>query len=151
MKILDILRPEAIKVPLEASDKRSAIHEMVELLASAGLIDRPADVEQAVWEREQQRTTGIGEGLAIPHGKTTGLDRLVMAIGRPTDPIDFQSMDRKPVQLIVLLISPNDRTHDHIQALGKISRMMSDATFRRTAYAAETSEELFTLLRDRDT
>jgi mannitol/fructose-specific phosphotransferase system IIA component (Ntr-type) len=99
-----------------------------------------------VWEREQQRTTGIGEGLAIPHGKSNCSDQLVMAAGRPKEPIDFQSVDKKPVGLVILLASPPDKTAQHIQALGTISRLwISDPAFREAAFSAESDEELFKL------
>src|SRR5688500_17065929 len=136
MNILDIRSPKAIKVPLDAGDKKTAIDELVDLLASAGLITQPESLRKVVWEREQQRTTGIGEGLAIPHGKANSSKGLVIAIGRPAQPIDFGSIDNKPVKLIVLLASPPEKTSDHIQALGKISRLMADPKFRNAAYAA---------------
>ena len=128
-----------------ATEKRAVIDELVDLLADANLITDPDTLKQVVWEREQQRSTGIGEGLAIPHGKSNCSTELVMAIGRPEKPIDFQSVDGEPVQLVVLLASPPDKTSDHIQALGKISRLMSNPKFRARAYAAETAEELYQL------
>lgn len=145
MNILDILSPRAIKVPLESSDKKGAIDELVDLIAGAGLISEPEALRKVVWEREQQRTTGIGEGLAIPHGKSNSSRSLVVAMGRPAQPIDFGAIDNKPVKLIVLLASPPDRPSDHIQALGKISRMMADPKFRAAAYAAPTAQDLYTL------
>ena len=145
MNITDILSPTAVKLPLIATEKRAVIDELVDLLADANLITDPDTLKQVVWEREQQRSTGIGEGLAIPHGKSNCSTELVMAIGRPEKPIDFQSVDGEPVQLVVLLASPPDKTSDHIQALGKISRLMSNPKFRARAYAAETAEELYQL------
>lgn len=145
MNILDILSPQAIKVPLEAGDKKGAIDELIDLIAAAGLVTHPEALKKIVWEREQQRTTGIGEGLAIPHGKSDSAKRLVIAIGRPAQPIDFGSIDNKPVKLIVLLASPPDKTSDHIQALGKISRLMADPKFRQQAYVAPDAASLFQL------
>jgi len=132
-------------MPLIATEKRAVIDELVDLLDDAGLITQPDTLKQVVWEREQQRSTGIGEGLAIPHGKSNCSTELVMAIGRPEKPIDFQAVDGEPVQLVVLLASPPDKTSDHIQALGKISRLMSNPKFRARAYSAETAEELYQL------
>src|SRR5688572_23084888 len=114
MNILDILSPQAIKVPLQSTDKKAAIDELVDHAASAGLIINADALKKIVWEREQQRTTGIGEGLAIPHGKSNASKKLVIAIGRPAQPIDFGAIDNKPVKLIVLLASPPDKTSDHI-------------------------------------
>jgi len=145
MNLLDILSSSSIKVPLDHVEKKAAIFELVDLLAETGKITKPDELKRIVWEREQQRTTGIGEGLAIPHGKSTTSDTLVMAIGKPAEPIDFDSIDKRPVRLIVLLVSPPEKTADHIQALGKISRMMSDQATRMAAYNAETAEDLFDL------
>jgi len=145
MKILDILSPHAVKVPLVATSKRDAIDELVDSLAAAGLVGDPAALKRVVWERETQRSTGIGEGLAIPHGKCPSMRQLVMAVGRPASPIDFGAIDRKPVRLIVLLASPPDRTSDHIQALGRVSRMMTSAAFREATYAATSAAELYGL------
>lgn len=145
MNILDILSPKAIKVPLNSSDKRGAIEELIELIASAGLVTQPDVLKKVVWDREQQRTTGIGEGLAIPHGKSESARQLVIAMGRPAQPIDFGSIDNKPVKLIVLLASPPDKTSDHIQALGKISRLMADPKFRQQAYVAPDADSLYQL------
>jgi len=161
MNILDILSQDAVKVPLQATDRQGAIFELVDVLAATGaihfeLVDvlaatgaiQDADsLKEVVWEREQQRSTGIGEGLAIPHGKSPCAPKLALAIGRPAEPIDFASVDRQPVKLIILLASPPDKTADHIQALGKISRLMSRPDFRAQAYAAESAEALYELFR----
>ena len=148
MNITDILSPTAVKVPLVSNEKRAAIDELVDLLADGGLIKDPEGLKRVVWEREQQRSTGIGDGLAIPHGKIESSQELVMAIGRPAEPIDFDALDEQPVALIVLLCSPPARTADHIQALGKISRIMSDASFREAAYSASDAETLYRLFKE---
>jgi fructose-specific phosphotransferase system IIA component len=148
MNITDILSPKAVKVPLVSRDKKAAIDELVDLLADTGLIENPDLLKQTVWEREQQRSTGIGDGLAIPHGKSKCAKDLVMAIGRPEEPIEFEALDGRRVELIVLLASPPDRTADHIQALGKLSRLMSDPVFREAAYSAASAEALYQQFRD---
>ena len=148
MNITDILSPAAVKVPLVNTEKRAAIEELVDLLAETGLINDPEGLKRVVWEREQQRSTGIGDGLAIPHGKIESSQELVMAIGLPPEPIDFDALDEQPVELIVLLASPPTRTADHIQALGKISRIMSDPSFRSAAYSATSAETLYQLFRE---
>jgi len=147
MNLLDILPREAIKVPLAATDRHEAIDELIELLAEHDHIRDPQKLKKVVWDREQQRSTGIGEGIAIPHGKSDCSDALVLAIGRPREPIDFNSVDRKPVKLIFLLASPPEKTSDHIQALGKISRIMVQAEFREKAYAAEDADTLYDLIK----
>lgn len=146
MNLSEIVSPACIRVPLTARDKRAAIDELVDGLAHAGKVTDPAALKAAVWARESTRTTGIGHSLAIPHGKSEGIPNLTMAIGKPAEPIDFASIDGKPVRLIVLLASPLDRTNDHIQALAKISRLMNSDEFRNKVYAAGSAQEVYDLL-----
>ncbi|MCA9281525.1 MAG: PTS sugar transporter subunit IIA [Phycisphaeraceae bacterium] len=150
MNLLEIITPECIKVPLESSGKQEVIGELVDLLASTGKVSDPAALKEAVWTRECTRTTGIGHNLAIPHGKSEGVKDLAMAIGRPKQPLDFCSIDNRPVKLIVLLASPIDRTSDHIQALARISRLMTSEEFREKMYEAESAEEVFELLQEQE-
>ncbi|MCA9310962.1 MAG: PTS sugar transporter subunit IIA [Phycisphaerales bacterium] len=151
MNLLDILSPECIKVPLQATDKKGAIDELVDVLAARDLIGDPAALKEAVWARETTRTTGIGYSLAIPHGKCEGIPNLAMAMGKPAEPIDFASIDKKPVKLIVLLASPIDRTSDHIQALAQVSRVMKDEEFRERIYAAESAAEIYEMIQSAET
>lgn len=146
MKLTEILGPECIKVPLESDTKRGVIAELVRMLAEQGLARNADLLLQAVLEREATRTTGIGNGLAIPHGKSDTCDRLVMAIGRPARPIDFESIDGQPVTLVVLLASPPDQTGPHIQALARISRLMSIDSFRASLDAAPDSQAAYEVL-----
>jgi fructose-specific phosphotransferase system IIA component len=143
MRLSEILKPQNIKVPLEAKTKAEAIGELVSLLAANGEISDPKQVLDAVLEREATRTTGIGNGLAIPHGKCNGAPQLSMAIGRPLVPIDFQAIDGRPVSLIWLLTSPPDKTGPHIHALARISRLMTIDKFRQSLAAAKSSQELY--------
>jgi fructose-specific phosphotransferase system IIA component len=146
MNLLEILSRECIKAPLEATDKRGVIDELVEVLVATGRVDNAAALKEAVWTREQTRTTGIGHGLAIPHGKCPGMKALAMAIGKPAEPLDFEAIDSQPVNLVVLLASPPDRTSDHIQALARVSRLMTMEAFREKIYAAKSADEIWQLL-----
>ncbi|MEM8836050.1 MAG: PTS sugar transporter subunit IIA [Planctomycetota bacterium] len=150
MNLLDILTQACVKVPLEASEKRGAIDELVDVLAADGRVADPGALKLAVWTRESTRTTGIGNALAIPHGKSEGVGDLAMAIGKPAEPMEFESIDKKPVRLIVLLASPLDRTSDHIQALARISRLMTIESFRERIYSADSSNEVFGLLQEQE-
>jgi fructose-specific phosphotransferase system IIA component len=143
MRLTEILKPQNIKVPLVSTGKSDAIGELVQLLADNNDITDSKKVLDAVLEREATRTTGIGNGLAIPHGKCTGTDHLVMAIGRPTQPIDFQAIDGRPVNLIWLLTSPPDKTGPHIHALARISRLMTIDRFRQSLNEAQTPQDIF--------
>ena len=150
MNLLEILNPACVKVPLEATDKKGAIDELVDLLAAAGKVQDAGALKEAVWARETTRTTGIGHALAIPHGKCEGVPDLAMAIGKPAEPIDFNSIDNKPVRLVVLLASPLDRTSDHIQALARISRLMTVEEFRNQIYNASSADEIYDLLQQQE-
>jgi nitrogen PTS system EIIA component len=150
MNLLDILNPSCIKFPLESNDKKGVIDELVDVLHEHDMVSKPEALKEAVWTREQTRTTGIGRGLAIPHSKSDSVSRLVIAIGKPAEPIDFASIDNKPVRLVVLLASPPEKTSDHIQALAQISRLMTMDEFRDKAYASESAQELYELLQAKE-
>ena len=146
MRLTEILKPANIKIPLVAVSKNDAISELVQMLASTGAVTDAKKVLEAVLDRESTRTTGIGNGLAIPHGKTTGTSDLVMAIGKPAQPIDFQSIDGRPVTIIWLLSSPPEKTGPHIHALARISRLMTIDKFRQALNAATTAEQMFVII-----
>ena len=146
MQLTDILALDCIKVPLCGCDKRTVVEELVDLLHERGRIADPSAVKQAIWQREQTRTTGIGHGLAIPHGKSAGAEKLVMAIGRPPRPVDYGSIDGRPVGLIFLLASPPDQTGPHIQVLAKISRLMTRADVRAAMLTATDAQTIYDLI-----
>jgi fructose-specific phosphotransferase system IIA component len=146
MILTQILKPDCIVAPPAGQDKNSVITELVDLLDKSGqLLDRDS-VLQAVLAREQARSTGIGSGVAIPHGKCTGISELTMAIGIIKDGLEFDSIDEKPVTIVVLLASPSDRTGPHIQALARISRLMLDAEFKDKLENATSPEEVYELI-----
>ena len=143
MRLSDILKIDHIKVPMQAVNKKDAIAELVKVLADAKEVKDSAVLLNSVLEREATRTTGIGNGLAIPHGKCAGVDHLVVAIGKPAAPIDFESIDKRPVNVIVLLASPPDQTGPHIQALARISRLMNVEAFRQAVRAATSPQQVY--------
>jgi fructose-specific phosphotransferase system IIA component len=146
MILTQILQPGCIAAPLKSKNKDSAIEELINILAAARQIKDAKVALEAVMEREQTRSTGIGSGIAIPHGKCTAVDELVMAVGIAADPIDFASIDNKPVSIIVLLVSPMDKTGPHIQALARISRLLLDEQFKGKLEKASSPEEVYQLI-----
>jgi len=150
MILTQILQPTCVKVPLEGKDKQSVITELVDLLDTNGLLLDKNVVLDAVLAREQTRSTGIGSGIAIPHGKCKAVKELVMAIGVADEPIDFGSVDDKPVTTIFLLVSPVDKTGPHIQALARISRLMLDEQFRQKLEKATSVDEVYELLNNKE-
>lgn len=150
MNLTQILEPASVKVPLDSKDKESAIIELIDLLDSNGLLlDRKSALE-AVLTREKTRSTGIGSGIAIPHGKCKAVKELVMAVGIAAETIDFGSVDGKPVKTILLLVSPTNQTGPHIQALASISRLMLDEQFKEAFEQADSAEQLYELLSSKE-
>ena len=150
MLLTQILQPTCIKVPLEGKDKNSVITELVALLDENGLIQDKETVLDAVFTRERTRSTGIGSGIAIPHGKCSAVRELVMALGIAGDPIDFDSVDKKPVSIVILLVSPADQTGPHIQALARISRLMLDGDFKKALENAQSAQAAYDLMSERE-
>jgi mannitol/fructose-specific phosphotransferase system IIA component (Ntr-type) len=146
MLLTEILTPQRVKVPLASTDRDGAIAELVDLLAVQDKADRDR-ILTAVLDRERIRTTGIGGGIALPHGKCSAVKDLIMAMGKPAAPVDFQSVDGKPVSIIFLLVSPMDKTGPHIQALARISRLLSFDAVRNKLNTAATAEELFAAIK----
>ena len=146
MNLTQILQAASVKVPLESKDKDSAITELVDLLDANKLLSDRNTVLEAVMLREKTRSTGIGSGIAIPHGKCKVVKELTMAIGLAKEPIDFESVDGKPVDIIFLLLSPADQSGPHIQALAKISRLMLDEEFKKKLQACESAKQAYELL-----
>ncbi|MHC4721109.1 MAG: PTS sugar transporter subunit IIA [Planctomycetota bacterium] len=146
MILTQILQPTCVKAPLDGKDKDSVITELVDLLAENNLLVDRDIVLESVFTREQTRSTGIGSGIAIPHGKCNGVAELVMAVGIASEPVNFDSIDQKPVSIVILLASPADRTGPHIQALARISRLMLDDEFKTKLENATSPEEVYQLI-----
>lgn len=143
MTITDILTKACTCVPLKATDKSAAITELVDLLSADSRISDRDAVLKAVLAREQTRSTGIGLGLAVPHGKSRACSALAMAVGKPAEPLEFDAIDGKPCKFIVLLTSPIDETGPHIQALASISRLWQNELFRQAVLEANTAEQVY--------
>lgn len=150
MQLTQICLPASVRVPLESQNKLDAIAELIDVLDTNGLLSDKAEASNAVFTREETRSTGIGSGIAIPHGKCKAVKELVMAVGITQNPIDFESIDNQPVNIIILLVSPLDKTGPHIQALAKISRLMLDDQFKSAFGQASTAEEAYSLLQKKE-
>jgi len=146
MNLSDILDKDSVQVPLKATQKTQAITQLIDLLDKQGKLNDRDTALQAVLDRETIRSTGIGQGFAIPHGKSAAIDKLVMAVGLLEHPIDFESIDSQPVNVVVLLVSPIDQTGPHIQALASISRMMTDQNIREKINQTKSPDQLYQLI-----
>jgi nitrogen PTS system EIIA component len=150
VKITDFLSVDSVIPGLECSDKNSAIEEMAVLLASRHRELDKKQVLDVLLERERISTTAIGEGVAIPHGKLPSVDRVVGVFARSQEGIDFASLDGEPTHLFFALIAPQNAAADHLKALARISRLLKDDGFRQRLMAAQTRQELYTLIAEED-
>ena len=150
MILTQILQPDCIKIPVESRDKEAVITELVDLLDAKGLLSDRNSVLEAVLIRERIQSTGTGDGIAIPHGKCNAVKELVLAIGIAHEPIEFNSIDGKPVTILILLVSPADQTGPHIQALATISRLMLNEEFRQQLEKVTSADEVYALLNDQE-
>lgn len=146
MRLRDLLGEAAVKIGLESVDKEECFEEMVDVLVQAGrIVDRAATL-RAIQDREDLATTGIGEGVAVPHGKHESIPKLIAAMGTSRDGIEFDSVDGKPVHLVVLLLASHNNPGPHILALAEISRLVRTPGFFRKAIEANTPAELLDIL-----
>ncbi|OHB82113.1 MAG: hypothetical protein A2Z38_05080 [Planctomycetes bacterium RBG_19FT_COMBO_48_8] len=150
MILTQILQPDCIKVPVESRDKEAVITELVDLLDAKGLLLDKDRVMEAVLIRERIQSTGTGAGIAIPHGKSNAVKDIIIAIGIAHEPIEYNSIDGKPVTILILLVSPADQTGPHIQALATISRLMMNEEFRQKLEKATSADEAYALLNDQE-
>ncbi len=150
MKILDLLAPERILPELQATNKRGALEELAKTMASGpDELALPAIME-VLLDRERLGSTGIGDNVAIPHGKLAQLTQLKLSFGRSLKGVDFDSMDGKPSHLFFLLLAPANSAGLHLKALAKISRMLMSQPFRDSLMKATSAEEIFRLIAERD-
>ncbi|MCL1972775.1 MAG: PTS sugar transporter subunit IIA [Endomicrobia bacterium] len=150
MKIMDFLSPDVITVDLKATDKKSAIVELVEMLKSTKKVKKTDEIIEVVLEREKLGSTGIGQGVAIPHGKTDVLQEQVGALGISRKGIEFNSLDGEPVHIIFLLVGPVEVAGQHLKALSRISRLFKDKFLRQAIRDAKTKEEIVKIIQQED-
>ena len=152
MKITDFLREKAIHVELSASDKEGVIRELVHLLVKSGDI-KPQDEEKLVpilLAREALGSTGIGQGVGIPHGKSNCVKELVGAFGLSRRGVSFDSLDGDPVQIFFLLVAPEDSAGPHLKALARISRLLKDRFFREGLKEAKDEKQILRIIQQED-
>ncbi len=147
---MDFLCPEAISIDLKGQDKKSAINELVDLLVKAKKIKKPAEVIEAVLEREKLGSTGIGQGVAIPHGKTEALSQQFGVLGISQKGLDFNSLDGEPVYMVFLLVGPVEVAGQHLKALARISRLFKDKFFRQALRDAKSPDDVLKIIQRED-
>lgn len=150
MKLLDFLERERIVPDLRATEKSEVLEELASAVAAdAGAPDKDTIVS-VLLDRERLGSTGIGDGIAIPHGKLDKLDRVIAALGRSRGGIQFESLDGAPVHLVFLLLSPSDSASTHLMALARISRLLKSRSFREELLGAASRDEMFEIIAAED-
>ncbi len=150
MKILDILAEESIIPELKGRTKKQVLEELIDaLLAHKPRMDRER-LMGVLLERERLGSTGIGDGIAIPHGKVKDLDQLILSFGRSAQGVDFESMDGKPVHLFFLLVAPESCAGIHLRALAKIARLLKNNSVRKRLGKVGNKEEIYSVIQQED-
>lgn len=146
MNLKKILTKDSVLPDLKAESKKEVIEELIGLLVAAGKFTGKTAAVQAVLAREEKMSTGMQNGIAIPHGKTDAVDQLIAAVGIHRNGVEFDSMDRKPSHIFILTLSPEKRAGPHIQFLAEISRVLSRPELREKLLVAHTADEILSLL-----
>lgn len=150
MKLVDILSPGAISVDLGAASKKEVLEELCGLLAKAGQLPDAKDMVSILMEREALGSTGIGQGVAIPHGKSPSVKVQAAAFGISKRGVDFDALDGEPVHIIFLLVAPPDAAGNHLKALAKVSRLLKDKFFRQALKDSKNPDEILKIIREED-
>ena len=150
MKITDFLREEWILPDLHGTDKASVLKELAAPLVEACGVPSQEDLLGILAERERLESTGIGGGLAIPHGRLKNLKQFVVAFGRSIKGVDFDSIDRKPTHLFFVVMAPENSAANNLKLLGRIVTLLKDASFRKRLMEATTRRGLFQCLSEED-
>ncbi len=146
--IHQLLRPATVQIGLSGADKSDAINTLVDLLHDHESIDSLEAVREAIFEREQVMSTGVGKMLGLPHAKTAAARETVAAFATTADPIDFGAIDDQPVRLLFLLVGPEDDKSRHIKILGRISRLVSRDSIREQLLNVEAPADVIRILKE---
>lgn len=146
MKVSDFLKKEAIAVPLKSRTKNDVFHELINLLHSRGVLADKELALKAVYDREEIMSTGIGHGIAIPHGKAKSVKEIAAASGIYAPGIDYSALDGQPVYLVVMLVGPEDGAAQHVKALARISRLLQHESARQKLIACKNADEFYQII-----
>jgi fructose-specific phosphotransferase system IIA component len=146
MRLSELLNASAVTMRLKAGSKREALVELTELLEAAHGFHSQGEILDRVMRREAMMTTGIGYGVAIPHGKARSVDRMAAAVGVAPQGLEFESEDGQPVYLLVLFVSPENATTQHVRVLANISRLLKEESVRKSLREARSPEAFISAL-----
>ena len=146
MTIREILDPKAVKIDLDATDKKSALTELVDVLSEVYGLEDKKNILRALIDRENLGSTGIGQGIAIPHGKADKCKNLIAVFGISKKGVNFEALDGELVYVFFLLLAPKEAAGPHLKALARISRLLRDSYFCKQLRAAKTSQQVHEML-----
>ena len=147
MTLIELVEEKIIKTPLESKDKPDVLRELVQILKDAGEIDDFEAVLKAVQDREDKLSTGLESGIAVPHGKTTAVSSLKLALGIAPQGIDFDALDRQPSKLFFLLVAPPNQSGPHVEALAEIAKLAQSKAFCKALTGADNAQEVVALMK----
>ncbi len=150
MKISDILSIEKIQLPLIAKEKESVLKELWELIKDSPDVKDADKVQKSIMEREKRETTGIGQGIAIPHGKCSAVTNIIAVLGLSSEGVDFDSLDGKPVHIVFLLVAPEEKAGLYLKSLSRISRLLNNEIFRRKLIEVKDRKKALEMLKDEE-
>ncbi len=148
MALIDLISEDIIKVPLEATTKRAAIEELIEVLVRAGKVKDKDRILEAVLKRENLGSTGLEKGIAVPHAKAEEVPSLTLAIGISFKGVDFGAIDGKPSKVFFLMLAAPDQSGPHIEALAEIARITRSDTFCRVLTSSSSPKEVVQLFKE---
>jgi PTS system nitrogen regulatory IIA component len=150
MKLTDILQKEQIIPELQGRTKRAVMEELCQALTQTRPDLTPDHLMEVLIERERLGSTGIGDGVAIPHGKLASLENLLLSFGRSTSGVDFDSLDGKPAHLFFLVMAPEQSAGVHLKALARISRLLKSHVVRHDLMEAKDGDSIYSVIRSQD-
>jgi nitrogen PTS system EIIA component len=150
MRMEDILKDSCVIADLKGKTKDEVLLELVDTLKKAHLVEDTEKAVSVILEREKLGSTGIGDGVAIPHGKMKGLHGMLCAFGKSKEGLDFDAVDSKPVHLFFLLLAPEDSASLHLKTLSRISKLLRDPSFRKRLTELSSSREMYNAIIEED-
>jgi len=150
MKIIDFLKEDRVMVDLQGTDKLSVLKEMSVMLTRPCQGVSEEELVHTLLDREKLESTGIGEGIAIPHGRVKKLKEFVLSFGRSIKGVDFDSIDHKPTHLFFMVMAPENSAVNNLKLLGRIVTLLKDLSFKKRLMEAQSSKELFQIISEED-
>jgi fructose-specific phosphotransferase system IIA component len=150
LKISEFLKPEAIIMQMKSRDKIAALKELVDNIVDNKAVENGEELQKALAKRENLESTGIGDGIAIPHARTDAVKSLILAFARSEEGVDFSAIDGKPSHLIFLIASPKNKKSEYIMALAKLSRLLRKQEVRQLLKKASNPEEILDIIKKKE-